>query len=174
MCAWIDARFDEEASVMRDGLQDMSGRVKDRWEAARMNNLDRQNGRLRDEVSHLRTQLEDERSETQDLKDVLRSGPKVVKVKKRGGLLRMAVVGGVAYVVGTRDGRERYDQIVTWVRSMRSKMERKADAVTADVEATASQISNGAEGTIHEAQSVSRTAGRTTTEQRNRASGSGS
>jgi hypothetical protein len=112
---------------MRDSMQTMTGRVKERWDATRINSLDRQNMRLRDEVALLKTKLEDERSETEDLKDALRSSPKVVKVKKRSGFLRVAVIGGAAYVLGTRAGRERYDQLLEWVRSMRSKMERNAD-----------------------------------------------
>lgn len=125
---------------MHDSTQSMTGRVKERWGAARINSLDRQNMRLRDEVSHLKTRLEDERSETEDLKDALRSSPKVVKVKKRGGFLRVVVIGGAAYVLGTRAGRERYDQLVDWARSLRSKMERSADEVASDVEETASQM----------------------------------
>lgn len=133
---------------MRDSTQTMTGRVKERWGAARINSLDRQNMRLRDEVSHLKTRLEDERSETEDLKDALRSSPKVVKVKKRGGFLRVVVIGGAAYVLGTRAGRERYDQLVDWARSMRSKMERKADEVASDVEDTASQMSGTTDSTM--------------------------
>src|SRR5262249_40472907 len=123
--------------TMRDSTRTMTGRVKERWGAARINSLDRQNMRLRDEISQLKTRLEDERSETEDLKDALRSSPKVVKVKKRSGFLRVVVIGGAAYVLGTRAGRERYDQLVDWSRSMRSKMERKADEVPSDVEDTA-------------------------------------
>ena len=122
-------------------MQTMTGRVKERWDGARINSLDRQNMRLRDEVSHLKTRLDDERSETEDLKDALRSSPKVVKVKKRGGFLRVAVIGGAAYVLGTRAGRERYDQLVEWARTMRSKMERDADEVASDMEDTGSQMS---------------------------------
>jgi predicted RNase H-like nuclease (RuvC/YqgF family) len=133
---------------MHDSTQSMTGRVKERWGAARINSLDRQNMRLRDEVSHLKTRLEDERSETEDLKDALRSSPKVVKVKKRGGFLRVVVIGGAAYVLGTRAGRERYEQLVDWARSMRSKMERNADEVASDVEDTASQMSGGADSTM--------------------------
>jgi hypothetical protein len=118
----------------------MRGRVKDRWYAVRMNSLDRRNVRLRDEVSELRTRLEDERSEVEDLKGALRSTPKVVTVKKRGGMLRLAVIGGTAYVLGTRAGRARYDQIVDWLRSMRSKMERSADEAATDVEDSASRM----------------------------------
>ena len=140
---------------MRDSTQTMTGRVKERWGAARINSLDRQNMRLRDEVSQLKTRLEDERSETEDLKDALRSSPKVVKVKKRGGFLRVVVIGGAAYVLGTRAGRERYDQLVDWARSMRSKMERKADEVASDVEDTASQMS----GTTGSTMATSRSTG---------------
>jgi hypothetical protein len=140
---------------MRDSTQTMTGRVKDRWGAARINSLDRQNMRLRDEVSQLKTRLEDERSETEDLKDALRSSPKVVKVKKRGGFLRVVVIGGAAYVLGTRAGRERYDQLVDWARSMRSKMERRADEVASDVEDTASQMS----GTTGSTMTTSRSTG---------------
>jgi predicted RNase H-like nuclease (RuvC/YqgF family) len=123
---------------MHDSTQSMTGRVKERWGAARINSLDRQNMRLRDEVSHLKTRLEDERSETEDLKDALRSSPKVVKVKKRGGFLRVVVIGGAAYVLGTRAGRERYDQLVDWARSLRSKMERSADEAASEVEESTS------------------------------------
>jgi hypothetical protein len=159
---------------MRDSLHHMGGAVKDRWGAARMSNLDRQNIRLRDEVSNLRTQLDDERSEIEDLKDALRSGPKVVKVKKRGGLLRTAVVGGVAYFVGTRDGRERYDQIMSWFRSMRSKMERNADEVSADVQTTASKISKEAESMTGTTPVSSGTPARTSAAQRSGSAGAGS
>jgi predicted RNase H-like nuclease (RuvC/YqgF family) len=161
---------------MRDSMQTMTGRVKERWDAARINSLDRQNVRLRDEVSHLKTRLEDERTETEDLKDALRSSPKVVKVKKRGGFLRVVVIGGAAYVLGTRAGRERYDQLVEWARSMRSKMEHKADEVASDVEDTASQMSAGTGQTMTSTRSTtSRSTGPATsrtTEQRTSAAGS--
>jgi|RhiMetdeSRZDD1v2_1073273.scaffolds.fasta_scaffold38341_2 hypothetical protein len=163
---------------MRDSTQTMTGRVKERWGAARINSLDRQNMRLRDEVSQLKTRLEDERSETEDLKDALRSSPKVVKVKKRGGFLRVVVIGGAAYVLGTRAGRERYDQLVDWARSMRSKMERRADEVASDVEDTASQMSGTTGSTMTTSRSTGPATPRSsasstrTTQQRSSAAGS--
>jgi uncharacterized protein YlxW (UPF0749 family) len=132
----------EEAMQMRDLMQQMRGRAKYRWGVARMKSLDQQNMRLRDEVSHLRTRLEDDRSEMEDLKDALKSSPKVVTVKKRAGLFRLAVVGGTAYLLGTRAGRERYDRFVDWVRSLRSKMDRSDEAV-ADVEPRTSRMTTG-------------------------------
>jgi uncharacterized protein YlxW (UPF0749 family) len=132
----------EEAMQMRDLMQQMRGRAKYRWGVARMKSLDQQNMRLRDEVSHLRTRLEDDRSEMEDLKDALKSSPKVVTVKKRAGLFRLAVVGGTAYLLGTRAGRERYDRFVDWVRSLRSKMDRSDEAVV-DVEPRTSRMTTG-------------------------------
>jgi hypothetical protein len=129
---------------MRGAMEQMRGKMKHRREATRLESLDRQNMRLRDEVSHLRTRLDDDRTEMDDLKDALKSSPKVVTVKKRTGYLRLAVVGGAAYLLGTRAGRERYDRFVDWIRSMRSKMERGADetdeTATADLEHTTSRM----------------------------------
>jgi outer membrane murein-binding lipoprotein Lpp len=120
---------------MHDTIHDMTDRYRDRRMHARVNNLDRQNTRLRDEVAHLRSDLDDERTQREDLKAALRDKPTVVK--KKGGLLRLLIVGGVAYLMGTRDGRERYNQIVTWARSVRAKIERNADDVAAEVVAAA-------------------------------------
>jgi hypothetical protein len=158
---------------MRD--QTMTGRVKERWGAARISGLDRQNMRLRDEVAHLKTRLDDTRTETEDLKDALRSSPKVVKVNKRGGFLRVVVIGGAAYVLGTRAGRERYDQLADWVRSMRSKMARRADDVATEVESAASEMPGTATASISTPPTTPRSStsrsGGSTMEQRSNAAG---
>ena len=129
---------------MRGAMEQMRGKMKHRMDATRLESLDRQNMRLRDEVSHLRTRLDDDRTEMDDLKDALKSSPKVVTVKKRTGFFRLAVVGGAAYLLGTRAGRERYDRFVDWIRSMRSKMEPGADqtdeTTTSDLERTTSRM----------------------------------
>jgi hypothetical protein len=120
---------------MHDTIHDMTDRYRDRRMHSRVNNLDRQNTRLRDEVAHLRSDLVDERVQRERLQSALRDKPAVVK--KRGGLLRLLIVGGAGYVMGTREGRERYDQIVNWVRSVKTKIERNADDVAAEVVAAA-------------------------------------
>ena len=119
---------------MGGAMEQMRGRVRSRRDAARLQTLDRQNMRLRDEVSHLRTRLDDERTEMDDLRDALKSSPKVVRVTKRTGFFRLAVVGGAAYLLGTRAGRERYERFVGWVRSMRSKMERSTDGTASGMD----------------------------------------
>jgi hypothetical protein len=131
---------EKEATDMRGAMEQMRGKMKHRREATRLESLDRQNMRLRDEISHLRTRLDDDRTEMDDLKDALKSSPKVVTVKKRTGYFRLAVVGGAAYLLGTRAGRGRYDRFVEWIHSMHSKMERGPDeteeTATSDLERT--------------------------------------
>ena len=65
-------------------LGDRTGRMRERLLSARLGNLDRQNERLRNEVSVLHSQLDHEREEHEELRDALRSKPKEVKVRKSG------------------------------------------------------------------------------------------
>jgi hypothetical protein len=130
---------------MHGTIHEMTDRLRDRRMQSRVSSLDRQNIRLRDEIAHLRTNLDGERTQREDLKEALRRKPTIVK--KRGGLLRLVIVGGTAYLVGTRDGRERYDHIVAWVRSVKAKIERNADDVAAELSAAAEiQAGPGAAG----------------------------
>ena len=39
----------------------------------------------------------------------------------RGGVLRTVVIAGVAYLLGTRAGRERYDQIMEKAKSLKNQ-----------------------------------------------------
>ena len=42
-----------------------------------------------------------------------------MKGSPRSGVLRIVVIAGVAYVLGTRAGRERYDQIMEKAKSLK-------------------------------------------------------
>jgi membrane protein DedA with SNARE-associated domain len=57
------------------------------------------------------------------------------------GKITLLVGGAVGYVLGTRAGRERYDRFVDWVRSMRSKIERRDDV--SEVEPSPSRMTTG-------------------------------
>ena len=98
-----------------DGLTD---RMRARMTEARLGNLDRDNVRLRGEVAVLRSELDHERSEREELRDLLRAKPKTVKVRGKRSMLRVVVIGAGAYVLGARAGRERYDEILAWARSL--------------------------------------------------------
>lgn len=101
------------------------GDVTDRLQEKRLHNkvedLDKENGRLRSELSLLSGSLQQEREEHEKLVDLLKAKPTKVKVKRRVGILRVAAVGGAAYIFGAKAGRERYDQIRAWFDDMRGK-----------------------------------------------------
>ncbi len=106
-----------------DGLTD---RMRARMTEARLGNLDRDNVRLRGEVAVLRSELDHERSEREELRDLLRAKPKTVKVRGKRSMLRVVVIGAGAYVLGARAGRERYDEILAWARSLRDRAQDRA------------------------------------------------
>jgi hypothetical protein len=114
---------------MELGTSNKMNRMSDRWRsmrnAKRVDRLDEENDRLRTELRMTRSQLERERHRERDVLDALnRASERKTKVtaKPRGGLLRLVVVGGAAYVLGTKAGRERYEQIRTWVSSMSDRV----------------------------------------------------
>lgn len=101
--------------------------LRDRRRARRIGHLDDENHRLRTELGSARSLLEREREDRLEILDVLKAQPKTVVRKKRGGLLRSLIVGGGAYLLGSRAGRERYNEIVGWARRMRDRAKETAD-----------------------------------------------
>ena len=112
---------------------DVTDRMRERMTAARVGNLDRQNAGLRSEISLLRSELDHEREEHKEFRNALRARPKVVKVKDRR-LLRVVVVGAGAYLLGARAGQERYEQIMTWLRSTRDRLRGTAAEVASETQ----------------------------------------
>jgi hypothetical protein len=135
-------------------LGDRTGRMRERFMSAKLGNLDRQNDRLRNEVSVLHSQLDHEREEHEELRDALRSKPEV-KVRKTG-LFRVLLIGGGAYLLGAHAGRERYDEMVRWGRSLPDRMRRTADDVTTQVDVGASKLEDRAEQRMADADVASR------------------
>lgn len=108
-------------------VTDMGDRARERLVHSRMEKLDRDNERLRTEVSLLRGDLDAERSSLKDALKGLEARKVTVKKSRRPHLIRALVIAGGAYVLGTRDGHERYDQIVAKVRSLSDGVKRRAD-----------------------------------------------
>lgn len=138
-------------------LHEARERARDRVVAARLTNMDRENEKLRTEASMLRAQLQRERDDEADLRDALRASAKgrTVKVRKGSGPLRMLVLAGGAYLLGAKAGRERYDDIVAWIRAQQRRVTGKtedvgeaigerADAAMAIADRTASDVSTSA------------------------------
>lgn len=108
---------------MTSKVVELAERVRTRRQVARTEDLHRANDRLQLELRTVRSELDRERDERDDLLDALRSSrvQKVVK-KNRRGVLSILVVGTGAYVLGAKAGRERYDAIVAGVRSVRDRV----------------------------------------------------
>ena len=114
---------------MKLGTSNKATALADHWRAShnakRVDRLDEENDRLRAELRMTRSQLGREREREQDVLDALnRASERKTKVtaKPRGGLLRLVIVGGTAYVFGTKAGRDRYEQIRSWFSSMKDRL----------------------------------------------------
>ena len=110
-----------------DHVDRIGDRAKGRIKASRMDRLDRDNERLRAEVDVLRTDLDEERASFKDAVEGLSSRKQVtVKAQRRPHVLRALIIAGAAYVLGTKAGRERYDQIMAKTRSLSGKIRDRA------------------------------------------------
>ena len=92
----------------------MTGRLRERRIESRLEDLDRENVRLRTEIDTLRSDLDREWQERKELLEPLKDRKRsklVVKPRRRSSLVRIATVGVAAYVLGARAGHERYEQI---------------------------------------------------------------
>jgi hypothetical protein len=122
------------AVTMTDGF---GRRLRERRSIRRIEHLDKENLRLRNELGSMRSLMEQERSDKSEILDALRQQPTTVVKKKRGGFVRMLVVGGGAYVLGSRAGRERYDQIMEWTKRMRDRGREATDDIRGELPASA-------------------------------------
>ncbi len=99
----------------------MSSDVKDRVTDARMDDLSRENDELKLENDLLREELKGDRKTRDRMMGLLDRLDVEARPKRRIGLIRVLVIGGAAYVLGAKAGRERYDQLRTWWDKTRQK-----------------------------------------------------
>lgn len=103
--------------------------------------LEAENDVLRSRVSD----AEDERSRLLDSLEVMskRTGaPRPKRHRLRGAIVLMSAAGS-AYVMGSKAGRERYDQLRHWWTDMTAKMKDRAAADPWEAEAPASVVTSG-------------------------------
>jgi hypothetical protein len=107
-----------------DRMESLGGRARQRMTRTKMDRLDRDNDRLRSQIAVLRDDLHAERDELKEaLKAMNHHGATAsVKRRRRPRILRTAAIAVGAYVLGTRAGRERYDQLVERARSLRGSL----------------------------------------------------
>jgi cell division septum initiation protein DivIVA len=85
--------------------------LKGRWLDHRVEKLSQENDKLRDELDELRHDLDAEQDRSKETLSALS------KARKPGRMKWILLAGG-AYVMGTKAGRARYEQMRGWVRSM--------------------------------------------------------
>jgi len=101
-----------------DRVDRLGERVKGRWASARMEKIDRDNERLRTDVALLRDDLDEERASLKEALKGLSSKQPVTVKDRRPHVLRAVIIAAGAYVLGTKAGRERYEQIVHRAREV--------------------------------------------------------
>ena len=102
-------------------VRSMSADVKDKVKDARMDNLARENDELKMENDLLRDELDGDRKTRDRMMSLLDRLDVEARPKRRIGLFRLVVIGGAAYVLGTKAGRQRYDQLRAWWQKAMSR-----------------------------------------------------
>lgn len=106
-----------------DRVSDLRDSWRERRLRMRNDDLDHENRAMRERMRALQDELEHEREARGKMMQTLENlKPQTVKVKRRrGGVLRLVVVGGTAYVLGAKAGRERYEELRGWWQRVRSR-----------------------------------------------------
>jgi hypothetical protein len=92
-------------------VREAGSMLKERWLDRRVEKLSQENDKLRDELDELRRDLDAEQDRSKETLTALS------KARKPGRMKWILLAGG-AYVMGTKAGRARYEQMRSWVRSM--------------------------------------------------------
>lgn len=118
---------------MTERVSELGDRAKDRMMERRIDKVDRENDRLQHEVRMLRDDLQEERGALQRALDALARDEHVTvetdgRARRGRTLLRLVVIGGGAYLLGARAGRQRYDQIVDKAKGLTDSMRQRNGA----------------------------------------------
>lgn len=92
-------------------MREAKSLVKERWLDRRVEKLSKENDELREAVDELRRDLDDEHGRSKETLEALSKS-------RRPGRMKWLVLAGGAYVLGTKAGRARYEQLMGWARSM--------------------------------------------------------
>jgi vacuolar-type H+-ATPase subunit I/STV1 len=107
--------------ALNDTMTSLATRMRMERASRRAASLERRRRDLQEQVDGLRSELTHERETRQELSQLLE---KMEDANMSNGhpILRMLVVGGVAYVLGAKAGRGRYEQIVAKGRELRDQL----------------------------------------------------
>ena len=105
-----------------DRVNDVRDQRRERRLRSRNEELDQENRVMRTRMRALEDELGREReARAQALRTMRGMKPETITTRRRGGVLRLALVGGTAYVMGAKAGRERYQELRAWWDRLRSR-----------------------------------------------------
>jgi len=117
-------------------LQLTGMRLREQRADMRAGRADRRTERLRHRVDVLQTELDREREAREELMEIVRHEGDHANGSSRRGTIAVLAVGGVAYLLGAKAGRARYEQIASWARRMRERGMSSVDQMTSTTDTT--------------------------------------
>jgi len=122
---------------MSDAIANMADRLRVERHDVERRMSDGRRRRLRHKLEATHDELEREREARRALADVLEN----IEGRRRSrGILRLLIVGGAAYLLGSRAGRERYDAVMRKVGEIRASMQQRMDDMRATAMDTAQRV----------------------------------
>jgi hypothetical protein len=125
-------------------LGDVTDRIHEKRLQGKVEELDKENVRLRAQLELLSGSLKHERGEHDQLVELLKARPSKSKGRRRGGMLRILVIGGAAYVLGAKAGREQYERIRGWFATMRERAAGASDQAMSSATEALSSVTDAA------------------------------
>lgn len=135
----------EEAVHMnvKDKAGKMTQMAASRVREAKLENATERNDRLRMKNEVLSEELKQERAERDRILEALEKVGSLKKTHKMRGFFMLSAAATAAYVMGSKAGTERYDQIRSWWNDLRQRSNGNTDAWAGQARETASQASQG-------------------------------
>jgi hypothetical protein len=122
-------------------MADAIASMADRWRGERRDverrMSDGRRRRLREKLNSTNEELEREREARRALAEVLE---KIERRRRSRGLLRLVIIGGTAYLLGSRAGRERYDAIMAKAGEARRSLMERMDGMRSKAMETAQRV----------------------------------
>jgi G3E family GTPase len=135
----------EEAVHMnvKDKAGKMTQMAASRMREAKLESATERNERLRMKNELLSEELKQERSERDRILEALEKVGSQKKTHRMRGFFMLSTAAAAAYVMGSKAGTERYEQLRSWWNDLRQRGNGNMDAWAGQARETASQASQG-------------------------------
>jgi FtsZ-binding cell division protein ZapB len=146
--------MDLKVMDLKDRASALTESAKHRMAEKHAESLERENDRLKVEVSALRDQSDRDADRMERILDSLDEATTTPKKHRIRRLMTLSMAAGSAYVLGAKAGRERYDQLRTWWSERRTngvdRMNEWGEDVTARAGGVVQDASQRAAGKVAE------------------------